>query len=189
MTQNQIRQLLRAALQERLLDELTPSDEKKSFLQLGLDSIVATELIELIRREIDPELGVSALFDYPSIDELSIYLASRAEDPVSKPDPVKSDGPIAVVGLSGRFPGSANAAELWQNLVHGVCSITEIPTDRQRYWDLAGLADRVDSSCRWGGFLSDIEFFDAFFFRHITRRSCLNRPAAASLFGRSLEGY
>ena len=176
MTQNQIRQLLRAALQERLLEELTPADEKKSFLQLGLDSIVATELIELIRREIDPELGVSALFDYPSIDELSIYLASRAEDPVSKPDPVKSDGPIAVVGLSGRFPGAANAAELWQNLVHGVCSITEIPTDRQRYWDLAGLADRVDSSCRWGGFLSDIESFDAFFFDISPGEAALTDP-------------
>jgi amino acid adenylation domain-containing protein len=176
MTQNQIRQLLRAALQDRLLEELTPSDEKKSFLQLGLDSIVATELIELIRREIDPELGVSALFDYPSIDELSIYLASRAEDAASKPEPAKSSGPIAVVGLSGRFPGAANVAELWDNLVHGVCSITEIPADRKRYWDLAGLADRVDSSCRRGGFLSDIEYFDAFFFDISPGEAALTDP-------------
>src|SRR5262249_56566071 len=56
-----------------------------------------------------------------------------AEDAVSKPDPIKSAGPIAVVGLSGRFPGAANVAELWQNLVHGVCSITEIPTRSEEH--------------------------------------------------------
>ena len=67
MTRNEIKQLLRSALQERLLEDLSSSDDKKSFLQLGVDSIVATELIELIRREIDPALGVSVLLDRKSV--------------------------------------------------------------------------------------------------------------------------
>jgi acyl transferase domain-containing protein/acyl carrier protein len=176
MTQNQIKRLLRSALQERLLEELTPSDDKKSFLQLGVDSIVATELIELIRREIDPALGVSVLFDYPNIDDLSIYLATGSEDAAIKPAEVKTAGQIAVVGLSGRFPGAAGVTEFWQNLVRGVCSITEIPSDRKRYWDLAGLANRVKTSCRWGGFLSDIECFDALFFGISPGEAALTDP-------------
>jgi amino acid adenylation domain-containing protein len=176
MTQNQIKRLLRSALQERLLEELTPSDDKKSFLQLGVDSIVATELIELIRREIDPALGVSVLFDYPNIDDLSIYLATGSEDAALKPAEVKTAGQIAVVGLSGRFPGAADVTEFWQNLVRGVCSITEIPSDRKRYWDLAGLANRVKTSCRWGGFLSDIECFDALFFGISPGEAALTDP-------------
>lgn len=176
MTQNEITQLLRSALREQLLKDLTPSDDKKSFLQLGVDSIIATELIELIRREIDPALGVSALFDYPSIDELSIYLAAGDEDAAIKPADVKPAGQIAVVGLSGRFPGAADVTEFWQNLVRGVCSITEIPSDRKRYWDLAGLADRVNTSCRWGGFLGDIECFDALFFGISPGEAALTDP-------------
>jgi amino acid adenylation domain-containing protein len=176
MTQNEIKQLLRSALQERLLEKLTPSDNKKSFLQLGVDSIIATELIELIRREIDPTLGVSALFDNPNIDELSSFLGSGAVDAALKPVEVKPGGKIAIVGLSGRFPGAADVTEFWQNLVRGVCSITEIPSDRKRYWDLAGLADRVDTSCRWGGFLSDIECFDALFFGISPGEAALTDP-------------
>jgi amino acid adenylation domain-containing protein len=176
MTRNEIKQLLRSALQERLLEDLSSSDDKKSFLQLGVDSIVATELIELIRREIDPTLGVSVLFDYPNIDELSIHLAAGDEDAAIKPSEVKTAGQIAVVGLSGRFPGAPEVTEFWQNLAQGVCSITEIPSDRKRYWDLAGLADRVKTSCRWGGFLSDIECFDALFFGISPGEAALTDP-------------
>jgi acyl transferase domain-containing protein len=30
---------------------------------------------------------------------------------------------IAIVGMSGRFPGARNVAEFWQNLKHGVEAI------------------------------------------------------------------
>jgi amino acid adenylation domain-containing protein len=202
MTHSEISRLLRAALEERLLAGLGPQDDQKSFLQLGVDSVVATELIELIRREFDPAIGIAALFDYPSIDQLSRYLAMRgrngpvglglvesigqdSHDPLRNGDELfttrasqaaarvnddeahqasKFYQPIAVIGLSGRFAGANDAQRFWQNLVEGICSITEIPSDRSRYWDLAGLAKRVGRSCRWGGFLTDIESFDPLFF-------------------------
>jgi amino acid adenylation domain-containing protein len=197
MTDTEISCRLRAALEEWLLAGLGPEDDEKSFLQLGVDSIVATELIELIRREFDPAFGVAALFDYPSINRLSRFLAmdngkTSAESPlagiaenvpasINNGKSVAAEGhrpstdvgsaqrscayePIAVIGLSGRFPGANDVHQLWQNLIEGICSITEIPADRNRYWDLAGLAKRVGRSCRWGGFLTDIECFDSFFF-------------------------
>jgi polyketide synthase PksL len=75
---------------------------------------------------------------------------------------------IAIVGLHGRFPDADNLDQLWQNLLHGLDSISEIPGER---WPLEGFfqagADARDnglSYAKWGGFLNDIERFDAQFF-------------------------
>ncbi|MCL1934055.1 MAG: 4'-phosphopantetheinyl transferase superfamily protein [Candidatus Azobacteroides sp.] len=37
---------------------------------------------------------------------------------------------IAIVGMSCYFPGANNIGEFWNNLVNGVCSITDVPEDR-----------------------------------------------------------
>jgi acyl transferase domain-containing protein/SAM-dependent methyltransferase/NAD(P)-dependent dehydrogenase (short-subunit alcohol dehydrogenase family)/acyl carrier protein len=75
--------------------------------------------------------------------------------------------PIAVVGLSCRFPGGADSgASFWRLLLEGRDGITEVPADR---WDADALfdadADAVGRiATRWGGFLDGIREFDAPFF-------------------------
>jgi len=73
---------------------------------------------------------------------------------------------IAVVGMSGRFPGAENLDRFWQNLAQGKSGVTEAPKNR---WDSALYYDpdpsRTDKTyCKWGGFLSDIDRFDPLFF-------------------------
>ncbi|MEU7141074.1 beta-ketoacyl synthase N-terminal-like domain-containing protein [Nocardia sp. NPDC046473] len=70
---------------------------------------------------------------------------------------------IAVIGFDGRFPGADSVPEFWRNLCDGVDSVAEIPLDR---WDHAEYFDpqrnvpgKVYS--KWGGFLSDVDLFDA----------------------------
>ncbi|WP_416904860.1 SDR family NAD(P)-dependent oxidoreductase [Micromonospora echinospora] len=75
--------------------------------------------------------------------------------------------PIAVVGMACRFPGGANSPEaFWALLRDGVDAVSEVPADR---WDADALYDpdptapgRVSS--RWGGFLDQVDRFDAAFF-------------------------
>ncbi|WP_025897206.1 beta-ketoacyl synthase N-terminal-like domain-containing protein [Kordiimonas gwangyangensis] len=43
---------------------------------------------------------------------------------------------IAVVAMAGRFPGANSVDALWQNLVDGADSVTEMPSDR---WDVSAL--------------------------------------------------
>src|SRR5438045_4622209 len=65
------------------------------------------------------------------IEELEAELAaarSQAPEPGSAPEP----GPVAVVGLSCRFPGAAGSREYWRLLAGGAGAITEVPADR---WD------------------------------------------------------
>lgn len=74
--------------------------------------------------------------------------------------------PIAVVGIACRFPGARNLNEFWQLLLGGGDAITEVPKDRfdlELFYDpRPGTPGRT--STRFGGFLPDIDRFDADFF-------------------------
>ncbi|MYW02813.1 polyketide synthase, partial [Streptomyces sp. SID3343] len=78
------------------------------------------------------------------------------------------DEPIAIVGMSCRFPGGVRSPEdLWQLLVAEGDAVGEFPTDRG--WDTDELFDpepgRAGTSyVREGGFLYDAGDFDAGFF-------------------------
>ncbi|MFD3806992.1 SDR family NAD(P)-dependent oxidoreductase [Streptomyces sp. NPDC058619] len=79
------------------------------------------------------------------------------------------DDAIAVVGISGRYPGARTLDEFWENLKAGRDGITEVPADRWDHRaihsDSKGVPGR--SYGRWGGFVDGIDEFDAVFF-HIS---------------------
>ncbi|MFF9398978.1 SDR family NAD(P)-dependent oxidoreductase [Streptomyces sp. NPDC014744] len=78
--------------------------------------------------------------------------------PSSRP---ASGGPlVAVVGMSGRFPGSDTLDELWTHLVDGDDLVTEATR-----WDLPGTGPDGSPRCTRGGFLRGIDEFDPLFFR------------------------
>ena len=80
----------------------------------------------------------------------------------------RSSEPIAIVGMSCRFPGGVDTPEgLWQMVADGRDVMSEFPTDRG--WDLAGLFDpdpdmRHKSYARTGGFVDAVADFDPGFF-------------------------
>ena len=75
--------------------------------------------------------------------------------------------PIAVIGMGCRFPGNANDADhFWRLLVDGVDAVSEVPEDR---WSLSDWYDADPdapgkSYSRHGGFLGNVDRFDAAFF-------------------------
>jgi acyl transferase domain-containing protein/acyl carrier protein len=74
--------------------------------------------------------------------------------------------PIAVIGMACRFPGAATVERFWQLLLQGREAIAEIPPGR---WDVDAYFDPDPqvpgkSYSRWGGFLDDVDQFDAAFF-------------------------
>src|SRR5690348_615767 len=73
---------------------------------------------------------------------------------------------VAIIGIAGRFPGAATPARFWDNLAKGTVSIAEVPPER---WDAAKFYDprpgqSGKTTCKWAGFLSDIDKFDSLFF-------------------------
>ena len=80
--------------------------------------------------------------------------------------------PIAVIGMGCRLPGGVKTPEqYWELLVEGRDAITRMPAHR---WNSAmvrasGSSRLADVQAPWGGFLEDIDRFDAGFFG-ISRR-------------------
>jgi len=73
---------------------------------------------------------------------------------------------IAIIGMACRFPGANNYQAFWENLTGGVNSIKEVPINRwdwrQNYGDPQLEINKTNS--KWGGFIEDIDKFDAAFF-------------------------
>lgn len=85
---------------------------------------------------------------------------------------------IAIIGMSGRFPGADNKEEFWEKLKQQESMITEVPEDRWNtdayYSPIAG--EKNKSISKWGGFLHDVDKFDAKFFNIVPREAELMDP-------------
>ncbi|MBD0424110.1 polyketide synthase, partial [Streptomyces sp. TRM S81-3] len=82
--------------------------------------------------------------------------------------------PIAVVGLSCRFPGAAGPAEFWSLLREGASAVTDVPPGR---WDEpADAAPGTREGARRGAFLPDVDHFDAGFFGISPREAAAMDP-------------
>ncbi len=92
--------------------------------------------------------------------------AGRVTGPSARED-------IAIIGLSGRYPGARDLDGFWRNLAAGRDCITEIPQVR---WDHSAHfhPDRNHKGTvysKWGGFIDDIDQFDARFFNISAREA------------------
>jgi 6-methylsalicylic acid synthase len=87
--------------------------------------------------------------------------------------------PIAIVGMGCRFPGGIDSpAKYWEMLVSGREAIGTIPDGRWDDYAAAGgeHAAAVRRAVRYGGFLDDIDGFDAAFFGISPREAALIDP-------------
>lgn len=74
--------------------------------------------------------------------------------------------PIAIIGMSGRFPGSPDLETFWQNISANKDLITEVPAERWDWRKYYGdpLTEKNKTKAKWGGFITDIDKFDSLFF-------------------------
>lgn len=91
----------------------------------------------------------------------------KEEKPVVKTKEAEDE--IAIIGVSGRYPMANNLYEYWNNLKAGKDCISFIPADRwdykKHYTNEKGVKGKTNG--KWGGFLEDVDKFDALFF-HMT---------------------
>jgi acyl transferase domain-containing protein/enoyl-CoA hydratase/carnithine racemase/acyl carrier protein len=102
---------------------------------------------------------------------------SRRQSIVTSKNTIHTD-PIAIVGLSGRYPEAANIAAYWRNLREGKDCITEVPKER---WDWREYysEDRTKEGqhySKWGGFITGVDEFDPRFFNISPREAASIDP-------------
>lgn len=103
--------------------------------------------------------------------------STRASNPTARLSP-SQDEPIAVIGMSGRFPGADSTSELWSTLAAGKSVISEIPKERwdwREYYRGPGDAWNQIATNR-GGFISGVAEFDPVFFNLSPREAELIDP-------------
>lgn len=141
-----------------------------------IDANEKRKLLELVRNgAITPQEAASKLRGFSVTNQatttqnVKVQAATNIES---------SNQGIAVIGISGRFPGAKNLEEFWENLKGGVDSVTQIPKER---WDINQFysPDRNAENktyCKWGGVLQDVDKFDAEFFNISPKEAQLMDP-------------
>ncbi|MGH2506144.1 MAG: SDR family oxidoreductase, partial [Ktedonobacteraceae bacterium] len=130
----EIEQCIRQIWQEVLgLEEI---GEHEPFFEIGGNSLSALQVISKLKKMLRRAVPAVALFEAPTINLLSAYLAPPTPvfQEMSQQEHLRARraqarrqtgaGELAIVGMSGRFPGAASVEQFWQNLHAGQESIT-----------------------------------------------------------------
>ncbi|EUA89990.1 short chain dehydrogenase family protein [Mycobacterium ulcerans str. Harvey] len=158
-----------------VLGTITPEaiDPDKAFQELGFDSLTAVEMRNRIKTVTGLSLSPTLIFDYPTPNGLANYIRAElagAPQEVKHTPAVRvtGDDPIAIVGMSCRYPGGIESPDdLWDMLMARRDVLSDFPADRG--WDLAGLFNPdpdVPGACytRTGGFVDRVGDFEPAFF-------------------------
>ena len=158
-------------LATRTESELVDLSPHHRFRRLGLDSIGATAILEVLSRELSRPLSPTLIWEHPTPDALARYLsgteAAVGAATTEQTTHASADHePIAIVGMACRLPGAQDLDAYWDLLQEGRDAITEVPPDR---WDVDEHYDPDPvvpgkMNTRWGGFIADVAGFDPGFF-------------------------
>ncbi|WP_293081672.1 type I polyketide synthase [Moorena sp. SIO3H5] len=160
---------------------------QENFFELGGHSLLLLTLQSRLQESFGKELSIAQMFRYPTIEALAKYFTQTQPEDIAaqqgyaraqiRQQVRRADSTeIAVIGMSGKFPGADNLDQFWQNLRNGTESITFFSDEELL---ASGIDPKLLSNpnyVRASPILSEVEYFDADFFGYSRREAELMDP-------------
>lgn len=168
-------------------DELDPS---RSLSELGVDSVGYCTVSAFVERQFGVAVPPQSLFQFSSVQDTAAHVSDlitgpqpEADDAAAAallPTPVASNASysprdIAIVGIACKLPGANDPNQYWDLIRSGTSMIREFPSRR------APAAEAGSPTYLKGGFVEDVDAFDAAFFG-ISPREALAMDPQQRLF-------
>ena len=158
-----------------------------NFFDLGGNSLVGLQVINLLQKEFDRQIPVVALFEAPTINTLAKYVLS-GDTVGSGPDTdflterrrksteQAGSRDIAIIGMTGRFPGADSVEKFWQNLCDGVESVTHFSDEELLASGVSPQLIDNPAYIKTRPIIEGADLFDAYFFGYTPREAELMDP-------------
>lgn len=134
-----------------------------NFFELGGTSLLALRTVALLKLRHSLSLPVVKLYRYPRIKDLAAFLDGKAESGEIKTGPEEARADVAIIGMSGRFPGADSIDEFLDLLKNGR-ETTTFFADNQLDVHLSPATRNNRDYVKARGIISDVKGFDAAFF-------------------------
>jgi amino acid adenylation domain-containing protein len=148
-----------------------------NFFEVGGTSLLATVLLKRVNEAVGQRLHIATVFEYPTVRSLASRLRGEvaAESLFSSPGVSNrpsqsipahaetSSSSIAIIGMTGRFPGAESVEAYWKNLCDGVESITFFDRSELEPSEQA-IAAQNEGYVAARPLLANADMFDAEFF-------------------------
>jgi len=134
-----------------------------NFFELGGNSLLGLKFIALLKTGHNLHLPVAKLYQYPKIKDLAAFLDGKTAIKKTRKLTKAANADVAIIGMSGRFPGANSITEFWDNLKNG----RETTTFFADYELDANIPHNIKNNPNYvkaRGIVSDVKGFDAAFF-------------------------
>ncbi|WP_459480611.1 amino acid adenylation domain-containing protein [Clostridium saccharoperbutylacetonicum] len=199
-----ISNFIKRCIHEIKMIDTNEIDDTVHLSEYGFDSISFTELSVKINEHFGIRINPTIFYTYQKVENFSNYLCnnfkkqikekmnkenlnveeiSKTKEKVNEnnvPMSLKRNNgdDIAIIGMSGILPKAYDLKEFWNNLIRKRDCISEVPADR---WDWKKFYNEADDSSnkistKFGGFIDDVDKFDAKFFNISPREAEIMDP-------------
>ncbi|MBR3772065.1 MAG: SDR family NAD(P)-dependent oxidoreductase [Clostridium sp.] len=174
-----IRDIIRDGIAELLYLKKEKIEDDESFGMFGFDSISFKDFATWLSDKFQITVSPTCFYAHSTIQQLAEYMVSEFPELMleEETEPVESEEiavknemgqqGVAIVGMAGLMPEADDIYEFWSNLVDEKDCIKEIPKER---WDWREYItndrhDKRKTVSKWGGFVRNVDCFDAAFFQ------------------------